>query len=93
MSGAINVARLNGKTPAGEYVLHFGDTSFDPVQALRLLGYSSDDQAAVIRAFHLHYRGFDNETAGLDHEDARILHALLAKPEMPAAGAGDSQGK
>ena len=66
---------------------------FDPALALRLLGYSSDDQAAVIRAFHLHYRGSDSVAAVLDDEDARILHALVAKPEMSAANAGDSQEK
>jgi len=60
---------------------------------LRLLGYSSDDHAAVIRAFHLHYRGIDSGAAVLDDEDARILHALLAKPEIQAANVGDSQGK
>ena len=56
---------------------------FDPVLALRLLGYSSDDSAAVVRAFHLHYRGFDGESAVLDDEDARILHALLATWHPP----------
>jgi N-acetylmuramoyl-L-alanine amidase len=66
---------------------------FDPAVALRLLGYSSDDHAAVIRAFHLHYRGIDSEAAVLDEEDARILHALLARPDAPTANAGDSQGK
>lgn len=66
---------------------------FDPMAALRLLGYSSDDWAAVIRAFHLHYRGLDSEVAVLDNEDARILHALLAKPDMPAANAEGSQEK
>lgn len=66
---------------------------FDPALALRLLGYSSDDQAAVIRAFHLHYRGFGSEVAVLDQEDARILHALLAKPDVPVAGAEGSQEK
>lgn len=66
---------------------------FDSVVALRLLGYSSDDQAAVIRAFHLHYRGIESEAAVLDKEDARILHALLTNQEMPAANAEDSQEK
>jgi N-acetylmuramoyl-L-alanine amidase len=66
---------------------------FDPAVALRLLGYSSDDHAAVIRAFHLHYRGIDSQAAVLDDEDARILHALLARPDAPTANAGDSQGK
>lgn len=66
---------------------------FDPALALRLLGYSSDDQAAVIRAFHLHYRGFDSKDAVLDNEDARILHALLTRQEMPAANAEGPQEK
>jgi N-acetylmuramoyl-L-alanine amidase len=50
---------------------------FDPMLALRLLGYSLDDPAAAIRAFHLHYRGIDTTT--LDDEDASILHALIAE--------------
>ena len=53
---------------------------FDPALALRLLGYSSDDHAAVIRAFHLHYRGIDGEVVNLDAEDMRILYALTFVP-------------
>lgn len=53
---------------------------FDPMQALRLLGYPLDDPAAAIRAFHLRYRGIDTST--LDEEDASILHDLTAvQPE------------
>ena len=52
-------------------------SGFDPMLALRLLGYSLDDPAAAIRAFHLHYRGID--TMALDEEDAGILHALTAE--------------
>lgn len=47
---------------------------FDPWQALALLGYSLDDPAATLQAFHHHYRGSDART--LDAEDLRILHAL-----------------
>ncbi|PPU38248.1 N-acetylmuramoyl-L-alanine amidase [Xanthomonas arboricola] len=47
---------------------------FDPWQALALLGYSLDDPAATLRAFHHHYRGSEART--LDAEDLRILHAL-----------------
>ena len=65
---------------------------FDPALALRLLGYAGDDQA-VIRAFHLHYRGIDSEVAALDNEDARILHALVATPHEPAAKAGEGPDK
>lgn len=50
---------------------------FDPMLALRLLGYPLDDPAAAIRAFHLHYRGIDTTT--LDDEDANVLHALTAE--------------
>jgi N-acetylmuramoyl-L-alanine amidase len=53
---------------------------FDPALALRLLGYSSDDHAAVIRAFRLHYRGIDSEVFSLDAEDLRILYALTVMP-------------
>ncbi|RYE74083.1 MAG: N-acetylmuramoyl-L-alanine amidase, partial [Oxalobacteraceae bacterium] len=37
-------------------------------------GYSLDDPAATLRAFHHHYRGSEART--LDAEDLRILHAL-----------------
>lgn len=52
---------------------------FDPWLALRLLGYpleqdDSPDHAAIVRAFHRHYRGNEDET--LDAEDARILWSL-----------------
>jgi len=47
---------------------------FDAIAALRLLGYATDDLAATVRAFHLHYRGIDTTT--LDAEDASILHSL-----------------
>lgn len=57
---------------------------FDPAVALRLLGYSSDDHVAMIRAFHLHYRGFDSEVANLDAEDLRILYSLTAATEKQA---------
>ena len=53
---------------------------FDPALALRLLGYSSDDHAAVVRAFHLHYRGIDSDGASLDAEDLRILYSLTIVP-------------
>jgi len=57
-------------------------TNFDPMTALRVLGYPLDDPAAAIHAFHLHFRGLDVATGGepeqLDAEDARILHALTA---------------
>jgi N-acetylmuramoyl-L-alanine amidase len=59
---------------------------FDPLQALRLLGYPMDDPAAAVRAFRLHYRGIDNGgDAGLllDAEDARILHALTQPVACP----------
>ncbi|CAN5626956.1 N-acetylmuramoyl-L-alanine amidase [soil metagenome] len=62
---------------------------FDPLQALRLLGYPIDDladPAPVIRAYRMRYRG-DNATA-LDTEDARILHALTTRTApvpVPAA--------
>lgn len=52
---------------------------FDPVLALRLLGYPTDDLPAAVRAFHRRFRGIDDGDdpgAALDAEDARILHAL-----------------
>ena len=50
---------------------------FDPLLALRLLGYAVDDPAAATRAFRMHYRGVDDATMPLDATDARILHALV----------------
>jgi N-acetylmuramoyl-L-alanine amidase len=47
---------------------------FDPWMALGVIGYPPDDHAAVVRAFHHHYRGMDGDT--LDAEDLRILYAL-----------------
>lgn len=58
---------------------------FDPLQALRLLGYpvdDLDDPAPAIRAYRMRYRG-DDATA-LDAEDARILHALTRQMPDPA---------
>lgn len=60
---------------------------FEPLQALRLLGYPLDQDdsgrhAATVRAFHRHFRGIETDT--LDAEDARILQALTHLPE-PAA--------
>lgn len=69
-----------GRWPAGELV--DPPPGFDPATALRLLGYSTDDYAAAVRAFHLHYRGADYReveagTESLDADDARILYALV----------------
>jgi N-acetylmuramoyl-L-alanine amidase len=50
-------------------------TGFDPWMALGVIGYPPDDHAAVVRAFHHHYRGMDGDT--LDAEDLRILYALM----------------
>ncbi|HYM85333.1 MAG TPA: N-acetylmuramoyl-L-alanine amidase [Pseudoxanthomonas sp.] len=51
--------------------------AFDPMTALRLVGYDTTDVAAAIRAFRIHYRGLDIPGDTLDAEDARILHALV----------------
>jgi N-acetylmuramoyl-L-alanine amidase len=47
---------------------------FDPVFALKALGYDISDLPAAIIAFHRHYRGI--ETGVLDAEDAKILYSL-----------------
>jgi N-acetylmuramoyl-L-alanine amidase len=49
---------------------------FDPMLALRLLGYVTDDPGAALRAFRLHYRALDDATPVASPEDARILYAL-----------------
>ncbi|KAB7768085.1 N-acetylmuramoyl-L-alanine amidase [Xanthomonas maliensis] len=62
---------------------------FDPWQALALLGYSLDDPAATLRAFHHHFRGSDAPT--LDAEDLRILHALTAPLRLPPSTDGPTK--
>ncbi|HST43663.1 MAG TPA: N-acetylmuramoyl-L-alanine amidase [Luteimonas sp.] len=47
---------------------------FDPLQAMRELGYATDEPAAATRAFRMRYRG--DASAALDDQDLRILHAL-----------------
>jgi len=47
---------------------------FDPVNALRLIGYPTDNLEATIHSYRMRFRG-DNAKA-LDDEDLRILHAL-----------------
>jgi N-acetylmuramoyl-L-alanine amidase len=52
---------------------------FDPWMALGVIGYPPDDHAAVIRAFHHHFRGIDGngiDDSRLDADDLRILYAL-----------------
>jgi N-acetyl-anhydromuramyl-L-alanine amidase AmpD len=49
---------------------------FDPLLALRALGYPMADAAAAVRAFRRHYRGIEGEAGAPDAEDARLLHAL-----------------
>lgn len=51
---------------------------FDPMVAMRLLGYATDDPGAALRAFRLHYRALDDASPLPSPEDARILHALTA---------------
>ena len=51
---------------------------FDPMLALRLLGYATDDPGAALRAFRLHYRALDDATPVATADDARILYALTA---------------
>ncbi|GAA4857469.1 N-acetylmuramoyl-L-alanine amidase [Luteimonas vadosa] len=48
---------------------------FDPLLALRLLGYSMREPDAAIRAYRMRYRGDEADT--LDDSDVRILHALV----------------
>ena len=67
-----------GRWPAG--LEREPPPGFDPLLALRLLGYSTDDVAASVRAFHLHYRGIASDDLPLDATDARILHALTQPP-------------
>lgn len=56
---------------------------FDPVDALRLIGYGIDNLEATIHSYRMRFRG-DNGKA-LDQEDLRILHALTWRrpPDAP----------
>ena len=55
---------------------------FDPMAALRAIGYSTDDPEAAIHAYRMRVRG-DNARA-LDDRDLQILHALTWRNEAPA---------
>ena len=46
------------------------------MQAMRLLGYVTDDPGAALRAFRLHYRALEDASPLPTPEDARILYAL-----------------
>lgn len=50
---------------------------FDPMVALRLIGYSVTDPVAAIVAYHRHFRA--NDKPGLDALDQRILWNLQGK--------------
>lgn len=54
---------------------------FDPWMALSVIGYPPDDRAAVVRAFHHHYRGMDGDA--LDARDLQILYALTRQSLSP----------
>lgn len=74
-------------------------SGFDPWMALAAVGYPPDDRAAVVRAFHDHYRGVGSVAAGeetvdeLDAIDRQILYALtqkLSSPQPLQTDPGDS---
>ena len=60
---------------------------FDPWLALQAIGYSTDNRADTVRAFHHRFRGM--EGTELDAQDLRILHALTrtadTTPPAPAS--------
>ena len=64
-----------GVWPRGELV--DPPPGFDPWLALSAVGYTLDDRAATVRAFHHHFRGIEGDT--LDAQDARILYALTQR--------------
>ena len=57
---------------------------FDPVNALRLIGYATDNLDATIHSYRMRFRG-DNGKA-LDAEDLRILHALTWQRSPVSSG-------
>ncbi len=60
---------------------------FDPWLALQAIGYSTDNRADTVRAFHHRFRGM--EGTELHAQDLRILHALTrtadTTPPAPAS--------
>ncbi|WP_374500315.1 N-acetylmuramoyl-L-alanine amidase [Pseudoxanthomonas sp.] len=59
---------------------------FDPWLALQAIGYSTDNRADTVRAFHHRFRGM--EGTELDAQDLRILYALTRTADTtPAAPA------
>lgn len=53
-------------------------STFDPIQALRVIGYDTKDPIAAIVAFKRHYLGKD-EDATLSNEDLSALYNLYCK--------------
>ncbi len=52
-------------------------TEFDPWMALRVIGYSLEDPAATVRAFHRRFRGVEVSSGDLDGRDLELLYALM----------------
>jgi len=63
---------------------------FDPVNALRLVGYSTDNLEATIHSYRMRFRGDNAKT--LDEEDLRILHALTGGAPSPVIAAPVESG-
>ena len=63
---------------------------FDPLAALRMIGYATGNAEAAIHAYRMRFRG-DNATT-LDEEDLRILHALSVGMMPPAVAAPGGSG-
>ncbi|MDH5823296.1 N-acetylmuramoyl-L-alanine amidase [Luteimonas sp. RD2P54] len=58
---------------------------FDPIAALRQIGYPVDRPEATFHSFRMRFRGLDGNV--LDDEDLRILHALTWTPPPPLSPA------
>ena len=66
---------------------------FDPWLAMATIGYSLDDRAAAVRAFHLRFRGIDDglvPRAELGTEDRRILFGLSTQLVAPGSSTASS---
>jgi N-acetylmuramoyl-L-alanine amidase len=64
-----------GRWPRGPLV--DPPVNFDPRMALKTLGYATDDYAAAIRAFRMHYRAMDDSDIRWTPDDLRVLYALV----------------
>lgn len=60
-------------------VLEDPPANFDPMLALRIIGYDIKNVAAAVKAFKIHYIQRDTQSADLNAEDLKILYSIFKK--------------